>query len=253
MLYQFKYLLFLLAVLLFNCKSVDEKFSSTLNKKLVLLNTYSLSVPEPSGLCFDNITNSLWTVSDSTGKIYNLKLNGELIREISLSGSLDLEGVCLNFSGNFLFVVNEQIREIIKVSLSGTTESRKQILEGNDNIGLEGICTNPANGHFFVVKEKSPGMLIELSSGLNILNQKEITFADDFSGMTWDTNNNQLIIISHLSEKIFFYNIDYGVTKSFDINIVQAEGIAIDNNSIIYIVSDSDSKLYVYEFPQSFK
>ncbi|MCK5077733.1 MAG: SdiA-regulated domain-containing protein, partial [Calditrichia bacterium] len=155
---------------MFNCKSVDEKFSSTLNKKLVLLNTYSLSVPEPSGLCFDNITNSLWTVSDSTGKIYNLKLNGELIREISLSGSLDLEGVCLNFSGNFLFVVNEQIREIIKVSLSGTTESRKQILEGNDNIGLEGICSNPANGHFFVVKEKSPGMLIELSSGLNILN-----------------------------------------------------------------------------------
>jgi len=233
--------------IIWGCSSAEKPVAPD-NDMLKPINEYHISVPEPSGLCYDSASNSLWTVSDETGSVYQLNLNGNVIKTISLPGLLDLEAVCLNGSGDSLWIVNEQLREFIKIDFNGNISQRKQILSGDDNSGLEGICINSNNGHIFTIKEKDPGMLIELSSDLTIINQKEITFANDFSGMTWNLLDDQLIIVSHQSKKIFFCNTVGEVIKSYDIQVKQGEGIAIDPaNNKIYVVSDSDSKLYVYE------
>jgi len=243
-------IIFLFIIL--GCSAADKTVAQPDNNALKPIIEYHISVPEPSGLCYDSSSNSLWTVSDETGKVYQLNLSGEVMNTISVPGILDLEAVCLDESGDSLWIVNEQPRELIKIDFNGNIVYRKKILDGNDNSGLEGICINPTNGHIFVLKEKSPGMLIELDANLNVISQTEITFANDFSGMTWDSQSGQLLIVSHQSKKLFFYDVTQGVTKSFNYNIDQAEGIAVNTaNNRIYIVSDSDSKLFVYELNES--
>ncbi len=45
---------------------------------LTVIGEYLIDVPEPSGLSFSSSGQSLWTVSDYTGKLYQITFTGEL-------------------------------------------------------------------------------------------------------------------------------------------------------------------------------
>jgi len=134
-----------------------------------------LSIAEPSGLCFDINSNNLWTVSDDSGDVYKIDPTGKVIETIDFNGD-DLEGVAIDPTGDYLYVVEEVIekigRRIVKIDMTGKVILSKVIdVPNNESDGLEGITINPKNGNVYVVNEKSPGVLIELTADLEEVNR----------------------------------------------------------------------------------
>ena len=139
------------------------------------------------------------------------------------------------------------------------------------NKGLEGITVNFNNDHVFILKEGKPGLLIELDSECKtILNYCELNEKNgfkhprikskklDFSGLSYDLSRDAIWIASDKSE--CFFQFDWNqkrVLNCLDLfhhsqspseRIRKPEGIAFDPlNQRLYIVSDLDCELYVYQ------
>lgn len=216
---------------------------------LKLISEKHINIDEPSGLTLDLDNKALWTVSDKTGRITKLNLNGNVLKTLNFHGS-NLEGITINPADNSLWIVEEGLGEIIQIDSIGNELSRHWIPSVRDGAGgLEGITYNITNKHFYALKEKDPGVLLELDDTLSTISYKRIFFADDFSGIDFDANNSELWIVSHQSEKIFRCKLDGEVIEYFAISLPQAEGIAYDaDNKLIYIVDDAEEKLYTFTF-----
>jgi len=74
---------------------------------------------EPSGLAFSHGKNALWTISDDTKKIFKLSLDGDLKKNKSFKiPDKGLEGIALDPTGEFLFVVKEDDNRLVPVDNS---------------------------------------------------------------------------------------------------------------------------------------
>jgi len=227
-----------------NC-SVNEEPVQNQIESIVPIEEYNVEVPEPSGLCFAKDKKSLYTVSDKTGKIYQLDLKGKVINTLSFKGN-DLEGITYDSTTNTIWVTEEVNREIVQLDLNGTEQKRKKIIEGSDNTGLEGICITSDN-IFYVLKEKSPGQLIKLNSDLTVNRVIVMDFASDYSGICSDTLSDRFWMVSDESRKLFLWDKDSGTIHEYKIPIEKAEGVAYDaKNNKVYIISDSEEKMYVF-------
>ena len=78
--------------------------------------SYDLDIPEPSGLSFGPGSETLLTVSDNTNQIYEIDLEGKIIRMLDYEGK-DLEGVTYNPDKNLIAVVEETDREVTLIGL----------------------------------------------------------------------------------------------------------------------------------------
>jgi len=208
-----------------------------------------LSVPEPSGLCFDKNTNSLWTVSDEDTTIFNINFSGKILRKIKING-FDLEGVTL-LNDSTLITIFERSREVVFLNMKGEEQKRFSLKIGGElNEGLEGITYNPNNKHLYIIKEKNPCRLYETDLEGNVLVEKTLNISKDLSGLFYDIRNNQLWIISDESRSIFKCKTDGTVLEQFQVDIIQIEGITIDfTASKLYLVSDHEEKLYIFDLP----
>jgi len=207
---------------------------------------YALEVSEPSGLALSQDKKSLWTVSDNTNQVFRLDLHGQILHTLSYQGR-DLEGIAIDTVTQTLWVVEEHSRELVELDSTGKELQRHRILSGNDNSGLEGICIDGAH-RFFTIKEKKPGMFIALNPDFTIKHKTEITFAADFSGLCADTLENRFWILSDQDESLFYWDTNQGVLRQYRLGVSGPEGIAIDFiQGIAYIVSDPESKLYVFK------
>jgi uncharacterized protein YjiK len=219
---------------------------------LVLLSpveTIDLTVPEPSGLYYDKVSNTLWTVSDENSTIYNINLSGEILNTIVVDG-IDLEGITM-MNDSTLVTILERDRTLVYLNKSGKELKRKKIaLNGNPNKGLEGISFNPSNSHFFILNEKEPGMLLEIDTLGKILEQKKLDYSSDYSGLFYVESKEELWIISDEGKSIFKCSQNGSLIEKYKVNIEQIEGIAIDSeNSTLFVVSDPLEKLFIYSLP----
>jgi len=216
---------------------------------LVLDYQIGLSIEEPSGLTYDPNTQTLWTVNDpDNNKIYNISLEGELLETLSFTGD-DLEGVAFDISTNTLWVADELTSEIINVSLQGDELQRiaLPVSQYSSGSGLEGLCMGNS-GDFYLLKEKNPGFFIEVSPEFTILSETEITFADDFSGICYDSTRDGFWIVSDESEMLYLWDLTNGVREEYPLDFSKAEGVVyIAETSSFYIVSDSEQKLYKFD------
>ncbi len=210
------------------------------NKNLSIV----LSIPEPSGLAYDTLRNKLWSVSDETSRIYLLNINGEIIKSFEIPDE-DLEGITL-VNDSTLAVLSEEKRNVVFVSTSGDIIDRKHVYDnGIFNNGPEGIAYDTNNKIYWVANEKNPAMIIKYDSLFNEIERKEIDFVSDVSGLCYDYMDNSLWMISDEDKKLLKMDTEFKIIESYDINIIQLEGIAIDHqNKLIYLVSDNEEKLY---------
>lgn len=210
------------------------------------LNVFSVNITEPSGITFYN--NYLYIVSDSKKVIYKTNLQGEIVDKIKVSTS-DNEGVCLNSNGN-LVVVSESKRRLIEIDASKDKEIKYSIKgkQKQNNSGLEGVCFVPLEKSYFLVNEKSPKQLLKVSNKGKITKEIKINFAEDLSGICFDEDFNLLWLVSDESKTIINIDLNGKLIKSYPIPIVKAEGITIGGNKI-YVVSDEENKLYVFDKP----
>ena len=218
----------------------------------VLLAAIELDIAEPSGLAYDPTTQTLWTVNDPPGnRIYNISLDGELLQTLDFVGD-DLEGVAFDLSTNTLWIAEEGTSEIINISLQGEELQRIElsISQYTPGSGLEGICLG-SSGEFYLLKEKDPGLFIEVSQDFVTLTETELSFADDYSGICYDSTRDGFWIVSDESEMLYLWNLTNGVREQYSLGFSKAEGIVyIAETNSFYIVSDSEQKLYKFHLEE---
>ncbi|MBI9040045.1 SdiA-regulated domain-containing protein [Lutibacter sp.] len=221
-------------------------FNGNSSAELKIVNSYKLNIKEPSGITYFN--NYLFIVSDFNGVVYKVDLKGKIVDEIKIK-TKDLEGITVNDNGDF-FVVSESKRALFQINSNGEIIKKNKV-KGNqkhNNSGLEGLCFSLDNDSFYAVNEKSPKQLLNISKKGKILSEINIDFAKDLSGICEDTAKENLWLLSDESQKIFKTTKKGELLKSYKIPVKKAEGIVVVQKQI-YIVSDSQNKLYVFKKP----
>lgn len=226
--------------------SCDRKITPV--SQLELLNTYAIDVPEPSGLAINSSGNILYTVSDHTNKVYKLTTSGLVLQVLDFTGN-DLEGIC-NYTNGKLLIAEERTKNIIELTSATGTYSTHNMNYDNDevNAGIEGITYNPATQNSYFLNEKNPDKLFKLNTSFTIISSYDLDFANDYSGIFYDAIDNLLWIISDESQSINKCTLEGELIASYIINVQKPEGIAIANDKI-YVVSDSQERLYIFQKP----
>jgi len=245
-------ILFWMLLLILELSGCDsEETPPVASKQLHLIASHALSVCEPSGLTMDINGNYLWTVSDSLNEIYKITLRGATVKTLECQ-AINLEGITQNPADATLYVIDENSSEVIHLDTLGNEIERFQLESSPDTPfnHLEGIAFCPYNNHLYLLNEKYPRLLIEVDSSYIVLNQYELNFSEDCSGVTFDESNNRLWIVSDESQTVTVCDLDGRPVESYSIDVIKAEGIAIDPaGKLIYIVSDAEDKLYIFSMP----
>lgn len=73
-----------------------------------------------------------------------------------------------------------------------------------------------------------------------------------YSGICYDDSRDGFWIVSDESEKLYLWDLTNGVREKYPLHLVKAEGIVfIAETSTIYIVSDSEQKLYKFHLEEN--
>jgi uncharacterized protein YjiK len=234
----------LLAALVSGCS--DSQAVEPSLKALHLEATHPLQISEPSDLAIDETGKTLWTVTNKPARVYQLDLEGNVVKTLKYEGE-DLEGIAYDPASRTLWVAEERSREVVHLSLDGDVIARKGLdLAGKRNHGPEGICLDD-RGRMFLVNEKDPGMLVELGKDLAITARRPLEFAGDYSGISYDRARGCFWIVSDESRKLYLWSRPKGVIGEFPLAFPKAEGVAVDEAAKrVYVVSDSENTLYVF-------
>ena len=139
-----------------NCKN-DSSIKGN-HSTLSLISEIPLNILEPSGLSLGKNNRSLWVVSDAPeSEIFEINLQGDVLRKLNFTGD-DLEGIAFDSLGNTLWVVEEKLRQIVQLNLTGQVLKRYNVvIDGDPNNGLEGISISHQSD-IWTVNEKNPGL-----------------------------------------------------------------------------------------------
>ncbi|MDN3641222.1 SdiA-regulated domain-containing protein [Lutimonas halocynthiae] len=218
------------------------------NTKLELEASYKIDVSEPSGLSVNNSGTALYTVSDRTSTVYKLSMTGDIIETYDSKGS-NLEGVS-TYTENKLLLAEESKKKIVVLDmLTGKSSKHKIKYKNKDrNSGIEGVTFDSNSNTIFILNEKKPGKLMRLRNDFSVLAMHDLNFAADYSGIFYENTTNLLWILSDQSKTINKCTLSGELIESFNIMVAQPEGIAVTDN-YIYIVCDTNARLYVYKKP----
>ena len=260
-----------------NSRSLTLVYSETVD-----IRHESVGLSEPSGVALTRNHDALWVVSDDKKRIFKIDFDGHLRSEETIrTQDKELEGITVADDGT-LFAISEAKNKLIVIGTNDQTK-RDQKLEdmkgyksvaqyfsrSDDNKGLEGIAVQKDS--LFVLKESDPGILIKISKDLRRIKDhkclgKENGFGDDdtkvkkidYSGICYDPSRHCFWIVSDTAKRLFLYSWeDNKVFQSFALGyeeggdyreIQQAEGVTYNpDNRRLYIVSDMEARLYVFE------
>ena len=230
-----------------------------------------------SALTYDPIRKSLFTVTNKQAELVELSLEGKLLRRIPLIGFGDAEAV--EFIGADTYVItDERQQRLIKVHVDDDTRfldaaEAEQLTLGiglNGNKGFEGLAYDSVGKRLFVAKERDPMLIYEVR-GFPQTNPQEpyathvVTnprrdawlFVRDLSSLQFDERSGHLLTLSDESRLVLELDVDgrpisslslikgqHGLRKS----VPQAEGIAMDDEGTVYVVSEPNL-FYVFKKP----
>ncbi len=266
------FILFIIGVIIkFNETQFSIKITNYSSSKQININSYKVKIDAKqileiennlSGITYNPKTDTLFAITNRPRKIYELTKEAEVIREIELKSFKDTEGI--TFVENDLFAVVDEKKNLFSIfNIDKDTKSidldeikDKFILniKSYKNMGYEGITYDINKKEFYIVNEKFPMQIIKVKNWLKCENIN-ISFEnfdmenilDDFSGSYFDSKYNHLLILSDESKMVIEINLDdkkisFGNLKKGQLglkeDIPQAEGITMDNNRNIYIVSE---------------
>jgi uncharacterized protein YjiK len=82
---------------------------------------------------------------------------------------------------------------------------------------------------------------------MNISKELSLNFAQDYSGLCFNSANGNFMIVSDESQQLIEWNLDEGVIHTYSLDIEKAEGVDYDPAiNRVYIVCDSEQRLYIY-------
>jgi uncharacterized protein YjiK len=237
----------LIIVLTFiSCSSNPVTNNNITTDSIKLIASYNLNVSEPSGLAYKINEGILYTVSDNAPYVYKISTTGIILDSINVNGS-DMEGVCFASDFNSIYIIEERFRRVNNFSLNGQfLDSFHVNVTGPANNGLEGITINSITDNIYVANQKNPILLIELIHSGTEIKRTPINYVSEISDIFFDSTLNCLWMVSSGSKSLNKITTDGALIKSWSIPVETAEGI-IKFGDKIYIVSDSEHKLYIFQ------
>lgn len=233
---------------------------------------------EVSALTYDPLRNSLFTVTNKNSELVELSLDGQVLRRIALLGFGDPEAVEF-ISANTYVISDERQHRLIKIQLDDETTvvdaaEAEQITLGvhlSGNKGFEGLAYDSQGQRLFVAKERDPMLIYEVqgfphhdpekSYGVHVLNNPKRDaglFVRDLSSLQYDERSGHLLALSDESRLVVELDVDgrplstlalgkgrQGLSKA----VPQAEGIAMDDDGTLYLVSEPNL-FYVFKKPE---
>ncbi len=215
---------------------------------LDLLESYELDVPEPSGLSFGPEKKTLLTVSDHTNQVYEMDLQGNIIRLMDYTGK-DLEGVTYNPDNNLVVVAEEADREITFINYDSGIKLETYKIDisfGSDNSGLEGVSYNLNNKLYYIVNETNPDLMIIWDPLSGIISEEKLGFATDYSGIFTDVDHSLLWYVSDQSKTLYKCDYNSNVLLTFNLDELKYEGVVVDND-MVYLINDATAELNIYK------
>ncbi len=214
--------------------------------QLETIEKIGLAIAEPSDLCMAPDQQSFYIVSDR-GKLFHTDLRGQILRKAKKGGD-DLEGVW--YRPPNIYVVDESRRKIILFEPDSLrkTDSYKYKIPNPTNKGWESITYNPVRQRFVLFTERSPLMLYELDSTLQITRKEKLDQFVEISACTW--HNDRLWVLS--DEQRVLYRVDpatYAIETGWLLPVHNPEGVCFGPDNRLYILSDNNARLYVFDYP----
>lgn len=221
-----------------------------------------------SGITFNPDRNTLFAVTNRSPEVLELSLDGGLLRRIPTRGLQDPEAI--EYLGDERYLVaDERIQTLFEVRITDSTSvvdvdqsARLSIgVELSGNKGFEGLAYDEERRRIFVAKEKRPRRIYEVSgfpvNAGEVLNIQILQDARsdrrlplrDISSLHFDAETGHLLVLSDESRRIIELDRQKQVIRSFPLtsgwhglakSIPQPEGITMDNEGNIYVVSEPD-------------
>ncbi|MNF33673.1 SdiA-regulated [compost metagenome] len=220
-----------------------------------------------SGLTWDERRDQLWAVVNNPPELLALSRDGELRGRWPLQGFEDVEGIA--YLGDNLLVLAEERRGalvVVPVPDQGGALRRGDYpaltlgLQGTDNSGFEGLGYDRGGDRLFVVKEHTPRKLYEIRGlrasldgrfDLQVIDReawiRDAVIARDLSSVHFDERSGHLLLLSDESRLVMELN-GAGQLVSFrslqggfaglERSVPQAEGMTIDGQGHLYLVSE---------------
>lgn len=219
-----------------------------------------------SALTYDPDRNTLFTVTNKQPELIELSLEGEVLRRIPLEGLDDPEAVEYIALGTYV-ISDERQQRLVQVEVDDHTQRLNAAdahhlslgLGLNGNKGFEGLAYDGASKRLFVAKEQDPVRIYEVSGfpmggagpvAVSIAENPErdrAMFVKDLSSLQFDPRTGHLMVVSDESRVLVELNTDGKPVASLSLvagaaglkrNVPQAEGIAMDAEGTLYIVSE---------------
>lgn len=230
---------------------------------------------ELSGLTWDSRTQSLWAVTGGSECVIEFRPDGQILRRIQLHGLSDLEGIEVLPNGQLSIVdERERLLAILPPLQPDTHTVHRSETQSYDlgfpdagNKGFEGLGWSAQYKQLFLVKERDPlGVFSFVSPSLSVgteqlkhtlhthipetrLPLRDLSsFAEDPHSRNWillSDESRMLLEVTPQGEPISFIKL-YGGFNGLSQSIRQAEGIAFDEHSRLYLVGEPN-RLYVFE------
>lgn len=216
-----------------------------------------------SGITYNPDSGNFFVISNGPEIIVEITPTGKCLRQYPLTGYEDTEDL-FYIGDNRMLLVQERQGTVDLLDFSSSRLAHMQSLAlrvvVKPNKGLEGVSYNSGSKSIFVVTEQ-PGKLFKLSGWEPMKGfsgpEPVTTFwssylLGDFSSVT-DTGHS-LILLSDVSSRLLELDYDGSVKASLNLKprafgesrVPQAEGVAMDNDENIYVVSEPNL-LYVYK------
>lgn len=223
-LFVFLHLTDLGARLFYTDSSIMPKETSTSKESwlndYVLASSHTLPCLEKqlSGITYCPQSRTLFVVTSSPPKLYEIDKSGICLREIPLTCFNETEGI-VYLGGKRFAIIEERAHtlNIVEIDSKTTSVNRSNVikvlqidLKDKDNKGFEGIAYDDVERCFYLVNEKNPIQLITIKGVLG--NGKTIRislepdfilgklFMDDFSGLHFDPDTRHLHFLSDESK-----------------------------------------------------
>lgn len=210
-----------------------------------------------SGLTYSAEDRMLFAVINNPPELVWLTTEGQLVGRVPLQGIHDPESIAWS-GGNQFQIGSEKDGAVYKTQVDiqrGTMQIISMVkLEGYDkakNKGLEGTAWDAKNERLYAAKERKPIMIKEVEMSKNGITRalpSAITASvSDVSGLEYHAPTDSLLVLSDESKMILEVSSEWRVRDRLFLtaewsglrdDIPQPEGIAMDNENNLYIVSE---------------
>lgn len=220
-----------------------------------------------SALTYNHERDSLFGLINGTPLLLEISLDGEVLRTVRIEGAEDMEGLS-HIDGNRYVIAEERRQSLLIIELPDEVQTldvsnapRLTIaIDETGNKGFEGLSWDEKNQQLLVVRERDPlrvlivdGFVNSKTPSLHIdISEKRMfeeseLFLSDLSSLVADSESGNLLLLSDESRMVVEYSPDgeplsmLGLRRGFhglQGTIPQAEGLAIDSQRRIYVVSE---------------